>query len=107
MIRRLKTTALATALVSLAATGAWAQEVTLNLHQLLPMRATIPAKAIQPWIEKVQEESGGRIQITHYPSMQLGGKPPELYDQAAEGVADIHMDRHRLYARPFPENRSI
>lgn len=89
MIRRLKTTALATALVSLAATGAWAQEVTLNLHQLLPMRATIPAKAIQPWIEKVQEESGGRIQITHYPSMQLGGKPPELYDQAAEGVADI------------------
>jgi TRAP-type C4-dicarboxylate transport system substrate-binding protein len=89
MIRRLKTTVLATALVSLGATGAWAQEVTLNLHQLLPMRATIPAKAIQPWIEKVQEESGGRIQITHYPSMQLGGKPPELYDQAAEGVADI------------------
>lgn len=66
-----------------------AQEVTLRLHQLLPLQAAIPAKAITPWIEKVQAESGGRIAIQHFPSMQLGGKPPELYDQAKDGVVDI------------------
>jgi TRAP-type C4-dicarboxylate transport system substrate-binding protein len=89
MITTLRKTALMAALAAVSAAGVWAQEVKLNLHQLLPMPATIPAKAIQPWIEKVQAESNGRIQITHYPSMQLGGKPPELYDQAADGVADI------------------
>jgi TRAP-type C4-dicarboxylate transport system substrate-binding protein len=89
MITSFKKTALVAALAVIAGSGAWAQEVKLNLHQLLPERATIPAKAILPWIEKVQNDSGGRIQITHYPSMQLGGKPPELYDQAADGVADI------------------
>ncbi|MEO0546334.1 MAG: TRAP transporter substrate-binding protein [Pseudomonadota bacterium] len=73
----------------LASTASFAQEVTLRLHQLLPLRATIPAKAIQPWIEKVQKESGGRIAIQHFPSMQLGGRPPALYGQAADGVVDI------------------
>ena len=61
----------------------------MRLHQFLPAQATVPAEAITPWIEKVQTESGGRIAIEHYPSMQLGGKPPALYDQARDGVADI------------------
>jgi len=69
--------------------AAWAQEVTLRLHQFLPPQATIPAKAITPWIAKVEAESGGRIKIEHYPAMQLGGKPPALYDQARDGVVDI------------------
>ncbi|MGJ5619602.1 TRAP transporter substrate-binding protein [Sulfitobacter sp. MF3-043] len=89
MIGLLKKTAIATLLLALPGSGVWAQDVTLNLHQLLPIQATIPANAIQPWIEKVETESGGRIKIEHFPSMQLGGTPPELYDQAADGVADI------------------
>jgi TRAP-type C4-dicarboxylate transport system substrate-binding protein len=89
MIETIKRTALVAALAALTATGAWAQEVELKLHQLLPERATIPANAIIPWIEKIQADSGGRIKITHYPSMQLGGSPPGVYDQAVDGVADI------------------
>jgi len=91
MIGRLKKTAMLTSLLATAtaASGVWAQDVTLKLHQLLPMQATIPANAIEPWITKVQEESGGRIKIDHFPSMQLGGAPPDLYDQAIDGVADI------------------
>ncbi|HEC70806.1 MAG TPA: TRAP transporter substrate-binding protein, partial [Roseobacter sp.] len=38
---------------------------------------------------KVEADSKGRIKIERYPSMQLGGKPPELMDQAIDGVADI------------------
>ena len=71
------------------AVSAQAQEVTLRLHQLLPLQATIPAHALTPWIEKVEAESGGRIKIEHYPSMQLGGAPPSLYDQARDGVVDM------------------
>jgi TRAP-type C4-dicarboxylate transport system substrate-binding protein len=70
-------------------TTAFAQEVTLRIHQMLPAQATIPAKAIEPWAAKVQEESGGRIAFELYPAMQLGGGPPELFDQAKDGVVDI------------------
>ncbi len=66
-----------------------AQDVTLKLHQMLPLQAQIPANFIVPWIEKVEQESGGRIQIDHFPAMQLGGKPPALFDQARDGVVDI------------------
>lgn len=76
-------------LMALMSTTALAQEVTLRLHQFLPLQAAIPANAIEPWIEKVETESNGRIAIEHYPSMQLGGAPPALYDQVRDGVADI------------------
>ncbi len=69
--------------------SASAADVTLRFHQFLPPQATIPSKAIVPWAQKVEKESGGRIKIQHFPSMQLGGKPPELFDQAKDGVADI------------------
>lgn len=89
MIGKLRSAVIVAAMSAFPASGAFAQEVTLTLHQLLPLQASIPANAITPWIEKVQSDSNGRIQIDHFPSMQLGGKPPELYDQAADGVADI------------------
>lgn len=66
-----------------------AQEVTLRLHQMLPPQATIPAEAIAPWARAVEEQSQGRIKIRLFPSMQLGGRPPELFDQARDGVADV------------------
>lgn len=66
-----------------------AQDVTLKLHQFLALRATIPARFLTPWIEKVQQESGGRIAVQHFPSMQLGGKPPELIEQATDGAVDL------------------
>ena len=81
--------------LALSATGllgstAFAQEtVTLRLHQFLPPQATIPAKAIAPWIKKIEAESNGRIKIQMYSAMQLGGTPPQLFDQARDGIADI------------------
>ena len=74
---------------SLGATATRAAEVTLRLHQFLPAQANVPKNIIIPWMEKVMEESGGRIEIQHFPSMQLGGKPPALIDQLIDGVADI------------------
>ena len=72
-----------------AAPRVFAQASTLRFHQMLPPQATIPAKAIKPWAEKVEKESGGRIKVQLFPSMQLGGRPPELFDQAKDGVVDL------------------
>ena len=78
-----------TAVAAVMATGALAQEVTLRMHQFLPAQANVPANILVPWAERVMEASDGRIEIQHFPSMQLGGTPPQLIDQAIDGVADI------------------
>jgi TRAP-type C4-dicarboxylate transport system substrate-binding protein len=78
----------AVALAALAGTAS-AQTVTLRLHQMLPPQATIPAKAIVPWAQKVEAESGGRIKVQLFHAMQLGGAPPQLFDQARDGVVDL------------------
>ena len=68
---------------------AQAQDVTLRLHHFLPTVSNVHRFFIQPWVQKVQQESGGRLRIQVFPAMQLGGAPPQLYDQARDGVADI------------------
>ena len=78
----------ALAAVCLSTTAA-AQEVTLRLHQFLPAQANVPAHILDVWADNVEADSNGRIKIDRFPSMQLGGTPPQLIDQAIDGVADI------------------
>ncbi|MFK5980668.1 MAG: TRAP transporter substrate-binding protein [Rhizobiaceae bacterium] len=66
-----------------------AQEVTLKLHQFLPAQANVPKHILDVWADKIEKDSNDRIKIERYPSMQLGGKPPELMDQVLDGVVDI------------------
>ncbi|HOM14136.1 MAG TPA: TRAP transporter substrate-binding protein [Rubrivivax sp.] len=65
------------------------EEVTLRIHHFLPPQATIQAQVFEPWCAKINLESSGKIKCQLYPSMQLGGTPPQLFDQAKDGVADI------------------
>lgn len=88
--RRLLTqSALALAALASFVPVAHAQEVTLRMHHFLPAQANVPSKALAVWAKKVETESQGRIKVTLFPSMQLGGKPAELYDQAKDGIVDI------------------
>ena len=77
------------ALAMTAAAPVLAQEVTLTLHQFLPAQANVPRLILDVWADKVEANSNGRIEIERYPAMQLGGTPPDLIDQAIDGVADI------------------
>jgi len=80
----------AASLIAVAmATSAFAADVTLKMHQFLPPQANVPKLVLDVWADKVENSSGGKIDVQHFPSMQLGGKPPELMDQAIDGVADI------------------
>lgn len=87
--RMLTGAAAAAVALTLGVGSAVAAEVTLRLHQFLPPQANVPKHILSVWADKVEKASGGRIEIQHFPSMQLGGKPPELIDQAIDGVADI------------------
>ncbi len=71
--------------------GARAQApvVSLKLHHFLPPVSNGHAKMLAPWAKQVEEDSQGKIKIEIFPSMQLGGTPPQLYDQARDGVVDI------------------
>lgn len=69
--------------------SAFAADVTLKMHQFLPKQANVPKLILDVWAKNVEDASNGRIDVKHYPSMQLGGKPPELMDQVIDGAADI------------------
>jgi TRAP-type C4-dicarboxylate transport system substrate-binding protein len=81
--------AIAALTLGLAPTAALAQEVTLKLHQFLPAQANVPKLVLDVWADNVEAASEGRIKVERYPSMQLGGSPPELIDQVQDGVADV------------------
>jgi TRAP-type C4-dicarboxylate transport system substrate-binding protein len=63
--------------------------ITLKLHHFLSSVSSAHNKFLAPWARKVETESGGRIRIDIFPSMQLGGAPAQLYEQARDGIADI------------------
>lgn len=71
------------------ATASQAEEVTLRIHHFLPAGAPIQAKVLEPWCQKVTKESANQIKCKIFPSMQLGGSAPQLYDQAKDGVVDM------------------
>ncbi|SFJ40462.1 TRAP transporter substrate-binding protein [Jannaschia pohangensis] len=77
------------AALALAALPAAAQDVTLKLHQFLPAQANVPRLILDVWADNIEAASEGRIKIDRFPAMQLGGSPPELMDQAIDGVADV------------------
>lgn len=73
------------------ASGTWAgaQDVTLTVHHFLPPKSNAQVGMIAEWALRVEEQSDGRIDVEIFPSMSMGGSPPELYNQVRDGAADI------------------
>lgn len=91
--------AIAAALTSLEALG---QTIILKVHHFLPPGSTAHKNFIVPWCDKVAKESGGKLKCQIYPAMQLGGSPPQLYDQLKDGVVDIVWTVPSFQAGRFP-----
>ena len=66
-----------------------APQLTLKMHHSFSSVSGVHDRFLAPWARKVEADSGGRIRIDIYPSMQLGGAPAQLFDQARDGLADI------------------
>lgn len=88
-INSLGAAALAVSGLAAATSTSFAQEVTLRLHQFLPPQANVPKRILIPWAENIGKASDGRIKVEVFSAMALGGTPPQLIDQARDGVVDI------------------
>ncbi len=93
--------------LALGAGAGLAQDVTLRFQHFISPKGSVPARFMEPWAEKVMEESGGRIKIELYPGMQLGGSPPSLYDQIRDGVIDGGWAIPSYTPGRFPESEAF
>jgi TRAP-type C4-dicarboxylate transport system substrate-binding protein len=88
--------------LALVALPVAAQVVTFKMHHFVPPKAPPQARFMAPWAQKVEKESGGKIQIQIFPAMQLGGTPPQLVDQVRDGVVDFTFTLPGYTADRFP-----
>ena len=90
-------------LAAVALSGvAQAQDITLKLHHFLPPMSPFHSKFMAVWADKINKQSNGRLKVQVYPSMQLGGTPPQIYDQIKDGVVDIGWTVAGYSAGRFP-----
>lgn len=102
-----KTLLAGAAVLAMTATAALAQDVTLRFQHFVSPKSAVPAKFMAPWAEKVMADSGGKLKIELYPGMQLGGKPPALYDQIRDGVIDGGWALPAYTPGRFPETEAF
>jgi len=62
----------------------------LKLADNLPLTENNSINAIQPWIKRVEQLSGGKVKIQHFPAEQLG-KAKDMITIAQTGIADISL----------------
>jgi TRAP-type C4-dicarboxylate transport system substrate-binding protein len=89
--------------LAMTAGSAMAQEVTLRCQHFVSPKSAVPAMFMAPWAEKIEADSNGRIKVELYPGMQLGGKPPALFDQIKDGVIDCGWALPAYTPGRFPE----
>jgi TRAP-type C4-dicarboxylate transport system substrate-binding protein len=99
-------TVLKSALVTAAAAGLpWHEAlaaVELKLHSFVPPRHVIWADVLTPWTSEVAQLSKNEMTVRMFPAMQLGGKPPELYRQMVQGIADVIFTLPGYTSGDFP-----
>jgi len=110
-MRKLLAKTLVAASIVGAAVAVQAQEVTLKVHHFLGPTSIIQTGMFGPWCDKLAKESANKLKCQIYPAMQLGGSPPQLYDQAKDGITDIawivggymgkRFERMQVFELPF------
>jgi TRAP-type C4-dicarboxylate transport system substrate-binding protein len=98
-------TAVVPALVRLA--RADTPPIVLKLHHAFSAVSAVHDKFLVPWARKIENESGGRLRVDLFPSMQLGGSPAALLDQARDGSADIVWAAPSLTAGRFAKTETF
>ena len=69
--------------------SALAADYNFKFHHFLGANSNWQTQILEPWVNRVEQNSNGQVSIEIFPSMTLGGRPPELVQQARDGVVDI------------------
>ncbi len=104
---KLKHTVLSSAILlstSLLSGNLSAAEINLKLHHFLSPKAPAHSKMLAPWAKRIEEASAGKVKIEIFPSMTLGGKPPQLPRQVRDGVVDIAWVVNAYASGAFPRS---
>ena len=101
-LHSIATAALVVALIGFAGVSQADPEVTLKFHHLLGPTSPAQVTMIEPWVKRVEESSHGKLKIDIYPSMTLGGSPPQLIRQVRDGVVDMVWTVNGYTAGLFP-----
>ena len=80
-----------------------APPIAFKLHHSFSAVSAVHDKFLSPWARKIEAEAAGRIRVDLFPSMQLGGAPAQLFDQARAGDADIVWAMPGLTPGRFPK----
>ena len=83
---------------------AGAQTIELKLHHFLGPKSPAHAQMLVPWAQRIEKSAGGKVKIEVFPSMTLGGKPPQLINQARDGVVDMVWTVNGYTAGLFPRS---
>lgn len=76
--------------------------VTLKVHHFLGPQSVQHTRMLGHWCDSIARDSGNRLSCQIFPSMQLGGSPAQLFDQARDGVADVVWTLAGYTAGRFP-----
>lgn len=92
--------------LAFGSTAASAQ-TELRLHTFVPPGHIIYSQIIEPLADQIAAETNGELTLTPYPSMQLGGKAPELMRQAQQGTVDMVFTLPGYTGAQFPRLQMI
>lgn len=82
-------------------------QTELRLHTFVGPGHIIFREILEPWKAQVEEESGGELTITLYPSMQLGGGAPELIRGTQAGTWDMAFSLPGYTSAQFPRTQML
>lgn len=74
--------------ISLSGLSYAQQSVELRLAHFMPTQHVQHREVMDPWSQEISKLTEGRLQVTIFPGGVLG-KPPDQYDNAANGIVDI------------------
>lgn len=97
-----KTLLMSAAMAAASTTTAYAADFEFKLHHFLSPKAPAHSKMLEPWAQRIMAASDGRINIEIFPSMTLGGKPPQLPRQVRDGVVDMAWIVNAYASGQFP-----
>ena len=84
-----------------------AQEHTLRVHSFGSPTSLDHTAHLDRWAEAVEDQSGGRIAVEVYPSLQLGGGVADLMTQLDDGIVDIVWTLPGFTPGRFPDMQGL
>lgn len=95
------TVAMASAILFAAGAAASAQDITLKMATVGPTTHIFNTQGAEPFMERVKELTGGKVDFEYYPAEQLG-KSRDYLTLTNTGLADISQIVPSYYSEKMP-----